>query len=510
MINSSIRSGIRVTPGVALVVLAVIIPFVGLFIEAVHDADFVGVWSRPGVVPAVWFSVWMGAVSTLATLTIGLPASWITSRFRFVGRRLARVVLGIPFVLPTVVVGAAFLAISPGGRGTITIVAAHAFFNVSVILRTTSPVFASLDGEMLDAARTLGAGRLAVIRDVVWPISRSAVLAASGLVFVLSATSYGIVRILGDTNRSTIDVEIYRRAIDYGDTSGAAVLALAQAVVMLVVVTWSGSRRTFELREIETREPRRPGRMAILFIWITTLAFVVPIGALITRSFHGAGGWTASGWQALLGIGRPSLDGVEVADALFNSLRFAILTALLVIPIGVALARSSSRSRLVRMIASTPIAVSAVMVGLGILVTYDHDPFDLRASWWLIPVVHASVALPYVIRSIGPLLDSIPRGLDEAAATLGAAPWRAWWSVEVPLLRPALVTATATSLAISLGEFGATSLLTRRESRTLPLLVESLLGRSGGIGVTAGSAAATLLLVVTGSIVLTLDKGLRS
>jgi len=151
-----------------------------------------------------------------------------------------------------------------------------------------------------------------------------------------------------------------------------------------------------------------------------------------------------------------------------------------------------------------------VIVGLGILITYDVEPFDFRSAWWLIPAVHASVALPYALRSIAPLVASLPTGLGEAAATLGASPWRAWWSVELPLLRPALATATATSLAVSLGEFGATSLLTRRDTRTLPLLVESLLGRSGGVGSTAGSAAATMLLVLTGFVIVVLDRGLRT
>ena len=496
--------------GIVLVVFAVIVPFVGLLVEALRAGDLFDVWSRPGVGSTVWFSLWMGGVSTVVTVALGLPAAWITARRDFTGRSTVRAILGVPFVLPTVVVGAAFLAIAPHGRGTAAIVAAHAFFNISVVMRTTAPVLSSFDDDLLHVARTLGARPIRLFREVVWPLVGAATTAAAGLVFVLSATSYGIVRILGDATRSTIDVEIYRRAIDFGDASGAAVLALAQAVVMSVVIAWTGSRRSPTLIEMNVARRVRASRAQFIGIWTLAAAFVLPLTALVIRSFRGADDWTAAGWRAILGIGRSALGDVGLGGAVVNSVKFAVITTVIAIPIGVATCRRRRNGRLLSLVTSAPVAVSAVMVGLGILITYDHDPFDFRAAWWLIPVVHASVALPYVIRAVRPLTQSIPLGLNEAAATLGASPWRVWWRVELPLLKPAIATATATSLAISLGEFGATSLLTRHDSRTLPLVVESLLGRSGGIAVTAGSAAATLLLATTAALVLIFDRGVRT
>ncbi len=497
-------------PALFLVATATVIPFVGLVVHALGAGDLIAVWRRPGVAGTAWFSVWMGTVSTLVTLGVGLPAAWIVARHRFYGRDLIRVVLGAPFVLPTVVVGAAFLALAPDGRGIAAIVVAHTFFNISVVLRTTTPVFSTISDDLIDASRTLGATRTRVLLDIVWPLTRSAVTAAAGLVFVLSATSYGIVRILGSATRSTIDVEIYRRAIEFGDPSGAAALALTQAVAMLIVVTWSASRRGISLTNVANGSRRPLHHVGRIYIWALTATVVLPLGALITRSFRDAGGWTVSGWRTVFGDPHSRLAGVDLLGAIGNSLRFAVFTAAIAVPIAILVTRPRRHSRLVDFIVSTPVASSAVVVGLGILITYDVRPFDFRSAWWLIPVVHASVALPYALRSITPLVAAIPAGLGEAAATLGASPWKAWWSVELPLLRPALATATATSLAVSLGEFGATSLLTRRDTRTLPLLVESLLGRSGGVGNTAGSAAATLLLVITGLVIVLLDRGLRA
>ena len=497
-------------PALFLVAVATVIPFVGLVAHALGAGDLTAVWRRPGVAGTAWFSLWMGTVSTLVTLVVGLPAAWIVARHRFRGRDLIRAILGVPFVLPTVVVGAAFLALAPDGRGVLAIVAAHTFFNVSVVLRTTAPVFSAIDDDLVDAARTLGATRTRVWSDIVWPLTRPAVTATAGLVFVLSATSYGIVRILGSATRSTIDVEIYRRAIEFGDPSGAAALALAQAIVMLVIVSWSASRHGTPLTTVAHGSRRRLPRASRAYVWVLATVVILPLGALVTKSFRDASGWTMAGWRTVFGDPHSRLEGVDLLGAIGNSLRFAAIAAAVAVPVALLVARPRRNSRLVDFIASTPVASSAVVIGLGILITYDRSPFDFRSAWWLIPVVHASVALPYALRSIAPLVAAIPVGLDEAAATLGASPWRTWWSVELPLLRPALATATATSLAISLGEFGATSLLTRRDTRTLPLLVESLLGRSGGVANTAGSAAATLLLVMTGLVIVSLDRGLRT
>ena len=76
----------------------------------------------------------------------------------------------------------------------------------------------------------------------------------------------------------------------------------------------------------------------------------------------------------------------------------------------------------------------------------------------------------------------------------------------MPLLRPALATAAAFSAAMSLGEFGATSFLTRRDTTTLPIVVESLLSRPGSLSVMSGSAAALVLLVLTASLVVVVDR----
>lgn len=502
-----------VAPGVLLVVTATLIPLVVLVVQTVDDPFTV--WSRPGVASAVWFSVWQGLVSAVITVTVGLVPTWILARHRVRGRRFLLAVFTVPFVLPTVVVGAAFLALLPDrlDRSLTAIILAHVFFNVSVVVRTVLPVWRSIDDDQLAAARTLGASPSMVARRVVWPVIRPAVWSASALVFVMSATSYGVIRVLGGTRWSTIDVEVHRRAVVLGDFSGAAVLAATQAVVIvLALALWT--RRSAGWSRIEPGAERRPRRPLLdLVVWTMALAFVVPVVALVATSIRSADGWSLEGWRNLFGLVESRLPTVPLVDALRHSVIYALLATSIAVPAGVALARAAVRrparsmsARGITAVVDLPIGVSAVAVGLGIVVTYDVDPIDVRGSWWLIPVVHASVALPFVVRAAVPLLRSIPERLGEAAATLGATPWQRWWRVDLPLLRPALATAAAFSAAMSLGEFGATSFLTRRDTTTLPIVVESLLSRPGSLSVMTGSAAAVLLLSLTATLVLVVDR----
>ncbi len=149
-----------------------------------------------------------------------------------------------------------------------------------------------------------------------------------------------------------------------------------------------------------------------------------------------------------------------------------------------------------------PLGTSAVTIGLGMLITFDTAPFDWRARWWLVPLGHALVAVPFVVRALVSVLRAIPRDLRAAAATLGATPMRTWWQVDARALRRPLVAGAGFSAAISLGEFGATTILSRSGSETLPIAIGRLLGRAGALPRAQAFAMATILLVLTTVIVM--------
>ena len=121
------------------------------------------------------------------------------ARYHFPGRRLLDGLLASVFVLPTVVVGAAVLALLPDSidRGVAAILAAHVLFNLAVVVRTVGAVLATVPRDLEHAAATLGASPRRVFREITLPAITPALWASAAIVFVFTFTSFGVVRLLG-------------------------------------------------------------------------------------------------------------------------------------------------------------------------------------------------------------------------------------------------------------------------------------------------------------------------
>ncbi|MGZ8734528.1 MAG: ABC transporter permease, partial [Acidimicrobiia bacterium] len=157
----------------------------GLWSDGALDLREVGdVVGDGGLRRVAWFTVWQAVVSTVLTLAIGLPGACLFARFDFPGRRLLHAAIIVPFVLPTVVVGSAFLALL-GPRGPLAflgidgtvwaILLAHVFFNYAVVVRTVGGLWSHLDPRREEAARMLGASRARVFLHVTLPALRPAI-----------------------------------------------------------------------------------------------------------------------------------------------------------------------------------------------------------------------------------------------------------------------------------------------------------------------------------------------
>jgi thiamine transport system permease protein len=152
-----------------------------------------------------------------------------------------------------------------------------------------------------------------------------------------------------------------------------------------------------------------------------------------------------------------------------------------------------------------PLGTSAVTIGFGLLIALDQ-PIDLRASLLLVPLAHALVAVPFVVRTTVPLLRSIRQDLRDAAAVLGASPRRVFREVDLPIVARAAAVGAGFAAAISLGEFGATAFLARPATTTIPFLVYRLLSRPGAVTFSAAMAMAVVLAIATAGLVLAIDR----
>ena len=216
-------------------------PFVTLVVEAIDATVLADTFGRAATWEVVWFTLWQAVASTVVTIAVGLVPAYVLARYDFRGRTVIVGLLTAMFVLPTVVMGAAFLALLPDSldRTVWAVIGAHVVFNLAVVVRVVGSLWEHLPTDMEAAAATLGASRWKVATQISWPLVRPAVTAAATIVFLFTFTSYGVIRILGAPGTRTIEVEVWRRATQLGDIGGAAVLALLQLAVLIVIVSWS-------------------------------------------------------------------------------------------------------------------------------------------------------------------------------------------------------------------------------------------------------------------------------
>ncbi|MBB3036074.1 ABC transporter permease [Hoyosella altamirensis] len=465
------------------------------------------------------FTIGQAAASTVLTLAAGLPVAWLLARVAIPGRTLLRVVVTVPFVLPTVVVGIAFRALfSDGGLlgftgldGTVwAILLAHAFFNVAVVARTVGSVWAHLDPRTEQAARSLGASPARAFCTVTVPALAPAIVSAAAVVFLFCATSFGVVLVLGGTRYRTLETEIYLQTVQVFDLRMAAVLSLLQMLAIagaIAVATLArrGRERALSLRPMDSTARAPRGRQWIGVGAVLALVaglLIVPPCALLVRSLRPRGEWSLEGYRLLA----QTRGGVSGVDATLLSLRTATDAAILSLVVGVlaAIAIAQARGRFAWIADGAiliPLGISAVTVGFGFLITLGQLPGDLRSSAILIPIAQALVAIPLVVRIVLPAMRAVNVRLREGAAVLGASPVRVWFTIDLPLVARSIAAAAGFAFVVTVGEFGATSFLARAGDPTLPVLIGRLIARPGAENASVALAGAVLLVAVTATVV---------
>ncbi len=508
-------------------------------------------FSTPYYLQTLWFTTWQAALSTLLTVGLALPGAYVFARYDFPGKSLVQALTTVPFVLPTIVVALAFTALlGPHGllnlalmgllgldqppldlQHTLTVILlAHVFYNYTLVLRMVGTYWANLDPQLGEAARLLGANQWRAFREVTLPLLAPAIGTAALLVFIFCFTSFGVVLVLGGPRFATLEVEIYHQTIHYLNLPLAAALSLIQIIftfALMATYTRLQARKTLPLelrpRQVTQRRPHRWREWLVVGanVGLMLALLVAPLVALVERSLtlSATGGVSLAFYRQLFHNPRGSAFYVPPVAAVRNSVGFALATVGLSVVLGLMAAAvldnagadsargsgSSARSprprgrwlrRLLDPVFMLPLGTSAVTLGLGYIIALDEPPLNLRTSPLLIVLAHTLVALPFVVRSVLPALRSIHPHLREAAALLGASPWHVWREVDLPIVARSVLVGAVFAFTISMGEFGATSLIARPERPTMPVAIYRFLGRPGTANYGQALAMSTLLMLV--------------
>jgi sulfate/thiosulfate transport system permease protein len=201
----------------------------------------------------------------------------------------------------------------------------------------------------------------------------------------------------------------------------------------------------------------RPGPLAagVVVLWLS-LIVLLPLAAVVAKSLDGGVG---AFWDAV--SSRQAVDALKFT--LLVSFAVALINAVAGTLIAWVLVRDSfPGKRVVNALIDLPFALPTIVAGIVLLALYGHDSpvgIDIAFTRAAVALALLFVTLPFVVRSVQPVLIELDRDMEEAAASLGAGGWTTFRRIVLPNLGPAIISGCALAFARAVGEFGSIVLI---------------------------------------------------
>ena len=480
----------------------------------------------------VLHSLFLAVVATAITLLLAFPAAYVISRLT---RRLSSVMMVVilmPFWVSIIVRLFAFTTIL-GQQGLInsaaaavglgpfpllyntfaTIVGMVAYLLPYLILILLSAMM-SIDTSLMTAARTMGASERRVFLDIYFPQIRPAVLSGALLIFVLSLGFFLTPAILGGPSDLTIPIFIQQQVQTYqwGKAAAMGVLLLAVSALGYLVALRIGGKGILTptqrgSRGVAAPEPLRATPVTIL-CWvalaIVLVILILPLLVVIPTAFTETVAIrfppVGFSWRWFEEV----LTTPQWIDSFLKSVRVGLMTAIVAMLAGLALARVGTRlgsnfwRMAIQVFAISPLIVPVILLGIGIYGVQGR--IGLLGTDLGLVLAHVVLCLPLTFLVLANALAFIDVSLEQAAWTMGAGRARAFWTIVVPSLTPALVGALVISFVTSWDET-VLALFQTNLAKTLPVTIYSFL-KSGITPAVSAVATMVTVPVLLGSVIL--------
>ena len=517
------RGELRLLPVIAFLFLTFYLPVAVLLVRGVRaEEGWTLQWLGELLGSAYYrkvflFTFYQAVLSTLLSLAAGLPGGWLLSHVDFPGKKIVKALTTIPFILPSILVVLGFILFW-GRQGVINkalagllnreapildvlysfkaILLAHVFYNFPIALRLTAAWWEGIPENQSDAARTLGASRSRTFLTITIPQLLPGLLSAASLIFLYCFMSFAVILVLGGGPRfSTMEVEVYRLikySMDFG-RGGALALVETAATLFLTYFYIRGEQKHTQRSAVRRSRiswsdlPVKQKAGSLLYLGLVLFIILGPIITVIVQSFltqltrTGPPVWSLRWYREMLSPPGGRSGAAMLAEAIRNSLGIAGTTLLLTLLIGSytswVLSRHSLKyPRITETLIMMPMGVSSVVLGIGYLWLIKNRLMGDNHPIASIIAAHTVIALPFVLRSLTPAMRRIRQDLLDAARLMGAGGIRRFITVELPLIRPGLISGGAFAFAISLGEINATLILSDAGITTIPIAILRLIG----------------------------------
>jgi iron(III) transport system permease protein len=417
----------------------------------------------------------------LFAFTIGVPLAVLLVRSDLPGRRSLRAIFTLPSAVPPFIFGMGWVALANPkagllnrvlGEGTLNIYGAGGIAFVlgatglPLVVLASGAALERVDASLEEAARLCGAGPLRTLATISFPLALPAGLSGAALVFLFSASAFGVPYLLGVTASpptTTLTTHVYglvlmgKGGLESTGAIALVLLALASFVLLASRLAARVSRvrlasgKGIKLRPLALGPWRLPLAFAVIAVAVTLVA--LPLAAVfltsLEPSFGRLEGLSLQHWSRLLHTPR-------VASAAARSVGLSLAAAAVVTGLGLAYALARSRlrnvGRALELLAAWPYAIPGTVLGMALLVSFSLDwrvviggrfalVLALANTLWLVLVAYSARHLAFGVRQAADGLAQADPSLTEAARVAGAGRVRAFLDATLPQLRAPLAAA---------------------------------------------------------------------
>ena len=447
----------------------------------------------PGLGEMLGNSLRWGAATTVGAWVLGVPAGWALARFDFPGKRLARLSLLVPVMLPPFLLALAYiLLLQPGGLweqavGVVPVWIQKPFFGfwgVTAVMALASyggvalaveAAWRGLPARAEEAAESLGAGRRQVWLHILLPLLLPALVNSGVLVFVDAMSNFGVPAALGPrANLPLLPAEIHALV-----TSWPVNLPLATALSLLLCAMAAAlfqlSRRLLKRHgggRTRGGGPvvRKLGVTGTAAVWggfgaLFAVGGAAPLGVVVVASL--AGRWNAGKPEWTLDHYRAVLEaGGEGRAALATSGWLAAGAATVCVLAGAVAAYATARhpgwvARVADQLSVLPRVVPSIAVTVAFILAWNAPwvALPIYNTVWVLLLAYLALYQGDAARLADTGMRTVGVNLEQAAELSGASKGRVWRDVVLPLLRPALLAGWALTFVACMRDLVASVML---------------------------------------------------
>ena len=464
--------------------------------------------------------------ATLLSALLGLPLAYLMRCVRIRGAGFLNILIVISYLSPPFIGAYAWIQLL--GRSGVVTRWLNALFNTKfdgiygfagIVLVFTlqsfplvyiyiSGALKNMDNSLVEAAESLGCGRVGRVWRIIVPLVTPTLLASSMLVFMRVFADFGTPMLIGEGYK-TLPVLVYTQFMgevggDDGFAAAICVIIIGLTLVMFFAQRILANRNTYAMTALKPMVAEKVsglrGFVSHLAVYLVVGLAILPQAVVVYTSFlRSNGGQVFTGGYALQSYEATLFT--KGSNPIVNTYLLGLASIAVVVVIGVLIAYLSVRKKNLLnsvndVITMLPFIIPGSVLGIAFIFAFNNPPILLSGGALIMIIAFSVRRMPYTVRSSATALGQISPSIEEAAVSLGASDVKAFSLVTLPMMMPGVLAGAIMSWVTIISELSSSIILYTNSTQTLTVSIytEVIRGNYGNASAYATILAATSIL----------------